>query len=157
MESYCNGDSTKITSSITIHQKSFLPRTNPLQRIKGLWWNFSIQTGIMPGLLVQGIVESKTENVSWFVNVFTEQDAKSQPLQLDLDNDEQQILSNAGDDLLAAISTGVDSVAFTNNLILYKQVDSLGFSPVYVFSTNPDSAFYQVVFSDVGEGNGRLH
>ena len=36
----------------------------------------------------------------------------------------------------------------------YRSIDSLGYTPVYVKSDDPNLAHYQVSFSEVGEGNG---
>ncbi len=88
------------------------------------------------------------------LDVYSEQDHKGQPLQQSLTDVEKQALSEAGDDPLAAVVPGADSVAFSADEVLYARVDSLGWSPVYRHSTNPDSARYRVSFSTVGAGNG---
>jgi len=102
----------------------------------------------------QGIKHNK-----WDVrfDVYAEQDAKNQPLQQELTDEQREILINAGDDIDAAIASGVEVVEFEDDRVLYKlitdtingQVDS-----IFVYSTNPDSARYQLRFSDVGSGNG---
>src|SRR5690606_6409332 len=52
----------------------------------------------------------------------------------------------------------VDSVPFTPNQVLYSRQDTItsgGLAyTIYVYSTNPDNAFYRVGFSFVGQGNG---
>ena len=88
------------------------------------------------------------------LNVYSEQDSKNQPLQQDLIQSEKDLLAQVGDDLLAAIAPSADSVGFTSDQVLYKKVDSLGYDPVYVNSSNPDSAYYRLIFSNVGIGNG---
>lgn len=88
------------------------------------------------------------------LNVFSEQDHKGQPLQQDLTDQEQRALAEAGDDPLAAVVPGVDTVAYNPDQVLYKAVDSLGYSPVYVYSTSPDSARHRITFSAVGAGKG---
>ncbi|MCB0757400.1 MAG: hypothetical protein KDC01_03000 [Flavobacteriales bacterium] len=87
-------------------------------------------------------------------NLYSEQDHKGQPLQQSLTDEEKQALADAGDDPLAAVVPGADSVAFSADEVLYAQVDSLGWSPVYRYSMNEDSAHYRVTFSAVGAGNG---
>ena len=99
------------------------------------------------------------KNDKWDVrfDVYAEQDAKNQPLQQELTDSEREILIQAGDDIDAAISSGIEVVEFEDDRVLYKlttdtvngQVDS-----IFVYSTNPDSAIYQLRFSDVGLGNG---
>ena len=88
------------------------------------------------------------------LNVYSEQDHKNQQLQQQLTDDEKLALSEAGDDPLAAVVPGIDSVAFTPDQVLYKRVDSLGYFPVFVNSTNEDSARFRLVFSNVGSGRG---
>ncbi len=87
-------------------------------------------------------------------NFYSEQDHKNQPLQQDVGDAERSILALAGDDPLQAITTGVDSVGSDNTLVLYRETDSLGFDPVYVFDTDPATALFRLTFSEVGMGNG---
>lgn len=96
----------------------------------------------------------ETENLKLRINAYAEQDAKNQTLQQDLSDNQKNILANAGDDVLSAFSNSIDSVEFTENQVLYKLIDTLGFDSVLVFTTDPDSARYRVRFSNVGEGNG---
>ncbi len=88
------------------------------------------------------------------LDVYSEQDHKNQPLQQSLTDAEKQALANAGDNALDAVVPGADSVAFSADEVLYARVDSLGWSPVYRYSTNADSARYRVSFSTVGAGRG---
>jgi hypothetical protein len=94
------------------------------------------------------------EKWNFHLNLYSEQDAKNQPLQQPLDDDRKQLLFDVGDSLHLAIIASADSVSFNANQVLYKRIDSLGYDPVYVFSGNENEAFYSVTFSDVGQGNG---
>jgi hypothetical protein len=87
-------------------------------------------------------------------NVYSEQDSKNQPLQQTLSEDQKIILNTIGDDLNLAFTQGIDSIGYSSELALYKQVDSLGYNEVFVYSTHEDSAFYQLSFTQVGQGNG---
>ncbi|MCF8299188.1 MAG: hypothetical protein K9J13_16690 [Saprospiraceae bacterium] len=98
--------------------------------------------------------EYESSKLNFRFNMFTEQDLKNQSLQQDLDDDQKNLLSNIGDSLQDAVMFNIDSVAFSVNEVLYKMVDSLGYDSVFVYSTNPDSAFYRLGFSLVGQGNG---
>ena len=86
-------------------------------------------------------------------NVYSEQDNKNQPLQQDLSDDQKRILLNAGDDINAAISTGIDSAGFDDTQVRYKLVDSLG-RKFLVYSIDPENAIYAARFRFVGAGNG---
>jgi hypothetical protein len=88
------------------------------------------------------------------LNFFSEQDAKNQPLQQTLDEDDRLVLQQAGDNPMNAVVHGWDSIAFSGDYVLYAMTDTLGYDSIFVYSINPDSAFYKVSFSFVGNGNG---
>jgi hypothetical protein len=87
-------------------------------------------------------------------DLYTEQDNRNQPLQQSLSEVDRLVLTNAGDDPLAATTTGVDSVGYNADEVLYALRDSLGYDTVFVYSTSADSARYRVTFSSVGSGRG---
>lgn len=89
-----------------------------------------------------------------FANYYNEKDNPNRPLAFELSQEDKRYLSEIGDYTNQGIISGADSVPYNPNIILYKKIDTLGFSPVYVFSANPDSATFDVSFSDVGQGNG---
>ena len=101
-------------------------------------------------------VESVTdfEKGSLRANLYTEQDHRNQSLQQTLSDEEKEVLRLAGDDPLAATVSGVDSSGFATDQILYQRKDSLGYDPVYVYSTDPVNAFYRITFTQVNSGNG---
>lgn len=96
--------------------------------------------------------EYVTDKYAIHFNLYSEQDAKNQPIQQNLDENALIALQMAGDN--QAILSGQDSIGYTADRILYKAVDSLGFDSIFIYSTNPDSAIYAVTFSYVGKGNG---
>ncbi|MEA3445501.1 MAG: hypothetical protein U9R19_12345, partial [Bacteroidota bacterium] len=102
--------------------------------------------------------EYQYEKGRFYVSFFSNQDSKNQSLQQDLSDNQKDLLRNIGDSLNQAISPNVKEVEFDNDWILYKKVDSLAnsvfYSPVYVYSTHPDSARYRLGFSFTGLGNG---
>ncbi|HLG03017.1 MAG TPA: hypothetical protein VI731_05440, partial [Bacteroidia bacterium] len=90
---------------------------------------------------------------TWF-HAFSEQDNKNQPLQQTLTSENKLRMAEVGDSLYKAVVPGVDSVAFSGDLVLYKKIDTLAgsvlYNDVYVYSTNPDSAHYRLSFSYTG-------
>ncbi len=94
------------------------------------------------------------KKLDWWVNAYSEQDAKNQPLQQTLSLDQKSLLASIGDNLLLARSTVIDSVAYSENSIMYKLIDSLAYDSVLVFSVDPNAAFYKVNFAYVGPGKG---
>ncbi len=95
---------------------------------------------------------------SIWLNVYSETDDKNQSIQQDLSEPDRLILAQAGDDPGSAVVNRADSIGFNNNEVLYKKVDTLAgtvlYQSVYVYSTSPDSAFYRLGFSFVGERRG---
>ena len=91
-------------------------------------------------------------------NLYSEQDSKNQPLQIQLDSTKKAVMSEVGDQINLAFFPTADTVTFNNSQILYQKQDTTtvnGTYPgIFVYSTNPDSARWQVSFSIVGQGNG---
>ncbi len=109
-------------------------------------------------VLIQTGVEYTTTRHAIRINAFNEQDNKNQPLQQTLTDSDKHTMFDIGDTLNRAIVSGVDSVAFSGDVVLYKKIDTLIsaviYRDVYVYSTNSDSARYRCSFSFVGTGNG---
>lgn len=105
--------------------------------------------------IVQTSTGVENDRFQFFVNFFSEQDAKNQPLQQDLTDEDRIILNEAGDNPSLALAPGFTEVfEYNNDRILYTLVDSLGFDSVFVRVTGPTTPLYNVNFSEVGEGNG---
>lgn len=106
----------------------------------------------------RSVVEASVEGVNgpatWFVNMYSEQDSKNQPLQQDLTAEDKFLLGDIGDNLNQAFTNSVDSVGYADNLVLYTLVDSLNYDSVLVHSTDEINALYRASFSQVGAGNG---
>ncbi len=76
-----------------------------------------------------------------------------QPSDNDLD-----ILRSIGDNTELAQVSGVDSVSYSPDRILYEEKDTVDLdgisSQIFIYSTDPDAAFFSVFFTEVGFGNG---
>jgi hypothetical protein len=96
----------------------------------------------------------QTEKASLNINFFSEQDHKNQGLFQELTDDRIAKMASAGDSLHLAFDWNVDSIGFRNDRVMYLMTDSLGYDSVFVFSTDPERAFYRVGFSFVGQGMG---
>ncbi len=94
------------------------------------------------------------KNVHLWLNVLSDHESKNQPVNADYSDTELQALEQAGDNPFRAITTGIDSLGFSSSEIRYQMVDSLGYDSVLVYSKNPKTALYRVVFSFVGEHKG---
>ncbi len=104
-------------------------------------------------LLQSSVVYERNQN-KFYLNIYSENDAKNQPLQQDLTEGEKAILAASGDDFLSAYISGIDSVGYSNASVLYALTDSLEFDSVFVYSTDSSLAHYRVSFTFVGSGNG---
>ncbi|HHP7241593.1 MAG TPA: hypothetical protein ACFCUD_07960 [Cyclobacteriaceae bacterium] len=93
-----------------------------------------------------------------YFNFYQEKDNENRPLIFDLSNEEKQQLSESGDGATNAVISGVDSVSFDEDAILYRKTDTIDqdgkATEIFVFSRDPDDAFFRVSFSEVGTGNG---
>ena len=105
--------------------------------------------------LVQTSTGIENSKYAFYINFFSEQDAKNQPLQQELTARDRLILTNAGDDLSLAIAPGFEEVfEYTNDRVLYTIIDSLGYDSIFVRITASTSPMFNVNFSEVGAGNG---
>lgn len=102
--------------------------------------------------------EFSSKNLNLRFNLYSEQDSKNQPLLQDLTPQNKEILAAVGDSLQYAYEVNVQTIAFNNNEVLYKKVDTLVNGIVYpevlVYSSSPDSAFFRAGFSFLGANNG---
>lgn len=92
------------------------------------------------------------------LNAYSNQDAKNQPYLQTLDGNQKRFLSTIGDSIGQAYYPNITPDTFTANKILYKIVDStvngIVYDTVFVYSTNADSARFNLAFSFVGQGKG---
>ena len=87
------------------------------------------------------------------VSVYSESDAKNQPLQQNLSAEQVTILANAGDDNTLMVSPSEIREELNENRILYKKELIEGIE-AFVFSNNADDELYRVIFSLVGNNQG---
>ncbi len=95
----------------------------------------------------------ESEKLKIGASVYTENDAKNQPLQQNLSSDQVQVLANAGDDNMLMTSPSAVAEAFNENRILYKKELVSGIE-VFVFSNNPNDELFNVKFTRVGDNQG---
>ncbi len=104
-------------------------------------------------IIVYGGGEHTSEKLKIGAFVYSENDAKNQPLQQNLSDPQKEILSNAGDDTTQMISPSAVPDVFSENKILYRR-DVIGGQEVFVFSNNPEDELFNVRFSLVGNNQG---
>lgn len=114
--------------------------------------------------LIYSSANYKGQRMKLDLAFYTEQDAKNQPLQQTLTDQQKDVLRGAGDNIARTLAPSSDSVGFSENQLLYDLVDTsyidavlnleIEARGVLVYSTDPEKAVYQAVFSNVGAGNG---
>lgn len=104
--------------------------------------------------LFQFSTAAQTVKYDWWINAYSEQDAKNQPIQQNLTAEQKFLLAEVGDSVELARSVVMDSVGFSENLVMYQMIDSLGIDSVLVASVDPNLAYYKVQFSNVGPNQG---
>lgn len=91
------------------------------------------------------------------IAAYTNSDAKNSTINQSLNDKQRQFLNNLGDSIQNAYYPSVFEDSFSVSKILYAQKDTLvsGNSyAIYVYSTNPDSARYNLSFIETGVGKG---
>lgn len=103
--------------------------------------------------LVTGNVQHQRERLRIGMNWFLENDNKNSPIALNLTQEDQRALANAGNnpDLMYA-SSGVET-EYDVNKILYKWVQTPS-GNYYEFSTDSQVRLFQVAFTHFGQGKG---
>lgn len=104
--------------------------------------------------LFQFSTHGTSKKVDWWVNAYSEQDAKNQPLQQNLTDGQKQLLSEIGDSLQLARYSKIDSIGYSENLVMYALIDTMGIDSVLLASIDPAKAVYKVQFSYVGPNKG---
>jgi len=95
----------------------------------------------------------ETEKLKIGVSVYSETDAKNQPLQQNLSSEQVEILANAGDDQSLMVAPSEVSEEFDENRILYRK-DTINGIERFVFSNDPEDDLFSVRFTLVGENLG---
>ncbi|HEY0039750.1 MAG TPA: hypothetical protein VGB71_03755, partial [Flavisolibacter sp.] len=98
------------------------------------------------------------EKVKFRIAAFNNSDAKNSTINQSLDVKQKQFLFNVGDSINRALYPTAIPDTFSLNKILYQLVyDTVGgvvIDSFYKYSVNPDSARFELSFSDLGEGRG---
>jgi len=94
-----------------------------------------------------------TEKLKVNLSVFSESDAKNQPLQQNLSTEQTQILADAGDDRILMVAPSAQAETFSENRILYRK-ELINGEDVFVFSNNPEDELFSVRFTLVGANQG---
>ena len=84
---------------------------------------------------------------------YNENDAKNQPIQQNLSDEQKQILANAGNDTSKMFANSAYKDVFSENRILYKKVTN-GAIENFEYSTNATDELYNVTFTFIDANKG---
>lgn len=104
-------------------------------------------------LVAYGGGNYSSEKLKIGVAVYSESDAKNQPLQQNLSEAQVEILADAGDDRTRMIAPSEVEESFSENRILYRK-DIVDGEEIFVFSNNPNDELFRVSFTLVGPNQG---
>lgn len=91
------------------------------------------------------------------LSAYSNADSKNSPLNQQINPQQRLFMFNIGDNVANAFYPTVVQDTLTPGKILYKRFDTTYNSitqTIYIYSTNPDSAKYNLSFTDVGQGRG---
>ena len=127
--------------------------TFPITNDMRIWIDFQYSDRNYTRFITYEEATYKSEKLRISGYFYSENDAKNQPIQQALTNNQKQILADAGNNtnLMVAESAFLD--AFDANKILYKKVVN-GAIEVFKYSNNPTDELYFVTYTNVGTNNG---
>lgn len=126
----------------------------PITKDKRIVVEFQYTSQAYARSLIQFSDHLKGKNFEGYINVYSEQDNPNRPLLQDITDANILLLQSIGDNIDEALVESSREVDFSADRVLYKKVPGPDGDSIFVFSTHPDSARFQVSFSNVGQGNG---
>lgn len=93
----------------------------------------------------------------WF-NIFHESDNKNKNFDHNLSLEDKKKLNSIGDNIGTAFIPSFDSLSFNSNEVRYRLCDTIvgaiTYDSIFVYSTDPNNAYYRVSFAYIGENKG---
>ena len=127
--------------------------TYPITNDMRIWIDFQYSDRNYTRFITYESATYKAEklNISGFF--FNENDAKNQPLQQVLSDNQKEILADAGNNTDLMFAESATITAFDENKILYRKIES-GAVENFEYSKDPNDELYFVTFTNVGTNNG---
>ena len=104
-------------------------------------------------IIAYGGGNHSTDTFSLEAFVYSENDAKNQPLQQNLSDEQKQILADAGDNTDLMIAPSAIEDTFSENKILYRK-EIVNNTEIFVYADTPQEDLFKVRFTFVGEKQG---
>ena len=127
--------------------------TFPITNDMRIWIDFQYAERNYTRFITYEKAEYNSENFNIAGYFYSENDAKNQPIQQSLSENQKQILANAGNNPANMVAESAFLDAFDENKILYKKTTTNQVE-FFEYSTNPQDELYNVTFTNVGTNQG---
>ena len=127
--------------------------TNPITSEMRITVEYQFSDQNYSRIIAYGGGSHKDKNFSINTHVYTENDAKNQPLQQSLSQEQIEVLQAAGNNPNLMNAPSAVPEEYSENRILYKK-EIVGGEEIFVFSSEPTDELFQVSFSLVGDKQG---
>jgi hypothetical protein len=91
------------------------------------------------------------------ISAYTNADARNSPINQTLNDAQKLFLAGVGDSVQKALYPNIERDTLTPGKVLYKKYDTTfngSTQTIYIYSTNPDSARFNLSFTELGPGLG---
>lgn len=127
--------------------------TFPVNNDMRVWIDFQYAERNYTRFITYKTAKYSSEKLNISGYFYSENDAKNQPLQQSLTQDQKQILANAGNDTSRMIAESAFPDTFDDSKILYKKV-TVNQEEVFEYSENAKDELFNVTFTNVGANQG---
>jgi len=127
--------------------------TYPITNDMRIWIEFQYSDRNYTRFVTHESATYKSEKLNISSFFYNENDAKNQPLQQALSEEQKQILADAGNNTSLMFAESATITAFDENKILYRKVAN-GALETFEYSADPNEDLYLVTFTNVGENGG---
>jgi hypothetical protein len=127
--------------------------TFPITNDMRIWIEFQYSDRNYTRFVTYESATYKTEKLKISGFFYNENDAKNQPLQQALTDNQKEILANAGNNTEIMFAESAFSDPFDENKILYKKIVN-GAVENFEYSTEPNDELFFVTFTNVGSNRG---
>ena len=127
--------------------------TYPITNDMRIWIEFQYSDRNYTRFVTYESATYKSEKLNISSFFYNENDAKNQPLQQALSEEQKQILADAGNNTSLMFAESATITAFDENKILYRKVAN-GALETFEYSADPNEDLYLVTFTNVGENGG---
>ncbi|MEP4534546.1 MAG: hypothetical protein ABJ004_15750 [Cyclobacteriaceae bacterium] len=102
----------------------------------------------------------ENDKLKFYFNYYQEKDSPGGTLGYELSDSDLEALARLGDNQGLGLISGIDSIGYINEAVLYEKADTVTSGITYdilKYSTNPSTAEFRVSFTEVGAGNGNYN